>query len=160
MVTFVTSLSRLKKDHRFYYAQVAPKDYRKAHNQIDILIQFTTSLKMSFLYQTTPVLRTAVRSSIVRSSPRLFSTTVIQQKSATESVKDGLKTVDRAVSDVAVAGIDKGVELKDKAAEAIGVETQKAEGTASQVAGEAKGKAAEVTGKAKGKAEEVKGKMS
>ncbi|OQV04394.1 hypothetical protein CLAIMM_09284 [Cladophialophora immunda] len=80
------------QDHRFYYAQVAPKDYRKAHNQIDILIQFTTSLKMSFLYQTTPVLRTAVRSSIVRSSPRLFSTTVIQQKSATESVKDGLKT--------------------------------------------------------------------
>ncbi|KIW89094.1 uncharacterized protein Z519_10579 [Cladophialophora bantiana CBS 173.52] len=115
---------------------------------------------MSFLYQTTRVLRTAVRSSVVRSSPRLFSATVIQNKSATETVKDGLKTVDRAVSDVAVAGIDKGVELKDKAAEAIGVETKKVEGTASQVAGGAKGKTAELSGQAKGKAEEVKGKMS
>ncbi|OAP58778.1 hypothetical protein AYL99_06075 [Fonsecaea erecta] len=115
---------------------------------------------MSFLYQTTPVLRAAVRSSVARSSPRLFSTTVIRKKSATETVKDGLKTVDRAVSDVAVAGIDKGVELKDKAAEVIGVESKKAEGTASQVAGEAKGKAAEVTGQAKGKAEEMKGKLS
>jgi len=63
---------------------------------------------MSFLYQTTPVLRTAVRTSVTRSSPRLFSTTVVYQKSATETVKDGLKAVDRTVSDAAVAGIDKG----------------------------------------------------
>jgi len=74
-------------------------------------------------------------------------------------VKDGLKSVDRAVSDVAVAGIDKGVELKDKAASTVGVESKKAEGTASQVAGEAKGKAAELSGQAKGKAEEIKGKL-
>jgi len=115
---------------------------------------------MSFLYKTTPLLRTAVKSSAARSSPRLFSTSITQQKSATETVKDGLKSVDRAVSDVAVAGIDKGVEIKDQAASAIGVETKKAEGTASQVAGEAKGKAAELSGQAKGKAEEIKGKMS
>jgi hypothetical protein len=63
---------------------------------------------MSFLYKTTPLLRTAVRSSVTRSSPRLFSTAVVQRKSATDTVKDGLKSVDRAVSDVAVAGIDKG----------------------------------------------------
>lgn len=63
---------------------------------------------MSFLYKTTPVFRTAVRSSVVRSSPRLFSTTVVQQKNPAEVVKDGLKTVDRTISDAAVAGIDKG----------------------------------------------------
>jgi len=114
---------------------------------------------MSFLSKTTPLLRTTIRSSTLRSSPRLFSTSIVQQKSAADSVKDGLKSVDRAVSDVAVAGIDKGVELKDKAASAIGTESKKAEGTASQVAGEAKGKAAEVSGQAKGKAEEIKGKL-
>ena len=61
---------------------------------------------MSFLYKTTPLLRTAARSA--RSSPRLFSTAIVQQKSATDTVKDGLKAVDRTVSDAAVAGIDKG----------------------------------------------------
>lgn len=39
---------------------------------------------------------------------RLFSTNVRLQKSATESVKDGLKAVDRTVSDAAVKGIEKG----------------------------------------------------
>jgi len=115
---------------------------------------------MSFLYQTTPLLRTAVRSSAIRSSPRLFSTSIVHQKSPTEVVKDGLKKVDRAVSDVAVAGIDKGVELKEKASEVTGVESDKAQGKAQQVAGEAKGKTAELKGEAKGKAEEVKGKVS
>jgi hypothetical protein len=51
------------------------------------------------------------------------------------------------------------VELKDKAAAAAGVETNKAQGAAAEVAGEAKGKAAELKGQAKGKIEEVKGKM-
>jgi hypothetical protein len=71
---------------------------------------------MSFLYKATPVLRTTVRTSAVRSSPRLFSTTVTQHKSATDAVKDGLKTVDRAVSDAAVAGIDKGGTICDSRA--------------------------------------------
>jgi len=115
---------------------------------------------MSFLYQTTPMLRTAARSAALRQSPRLFSTTVAQRKTPTEAVKDGLKKVDRVVSDAAVVGIDKGVELKDKAASVAGVETSKAEGKASEVAGEAKGKAAELKGEAKGKTEELKGKMS
>jgi len=115
---------------------------------------------MSFLSRTTPALRTAVRSSTLRQSPRLFSISIIQQKSATDAVKDGLKKVDRAVSDAAVAGIDKGIEIKDKAAEVTGKETGKAEGKASEVAGEAKGKAAELKGEAVGKKEEIKGKMS
>ena len=62
---------------------------------------------MSFLSRASPVLRTVVRSSAA-SSPRFFSVAAVHQKSATDSVKDGLKAVDRAVSDVAVAGIDKG----------------------------------------------------
>jgi len=68
----------------------------------------TITITMSFLTRTTPILRTAVRSSTAYSSPRLFSVAAVHQKSATETVKDGLKKVDRAVSDVAVAGIDKG----------------------------------------------------
>ena len=52
------------------------------------------------------------------------------------------------------------VEIKDKAASVAGMETNKAEGKAAEVAGEAKGKAHELSGQAKGKAEEVKGKMS
>jgi glucose-6-phosphate dehydrogenase assembly protein OpcA len=63
---------------------------------------------MSFLYSATPAIRTAVRSSALRQSPRLFSTTLVQQKGPVEAAKDGLKKVDRAVSDAAVAGIDKG----------------------------------------------------
>ncbi|KAI1609324.1 hypothetical protein EDD37DRAFT_653711 [Exophiala viscosa] len=115
---------------------------------------------MSFLYTATPALRAVARASALRQSPRLFSTTLIQQKSPVDSAKDTLKSVDRAVSDAAVSGIDKGVEIKDKVKAAAGVETSKAEGKASEVAGEAKGKAAELKGQAKGKAEEIKGKMS
>ncbi|EXJ85689.1 hypothetical protein A1O1_06057 [Capronia coronata CBS 617.96] len=133
---------------------------------------------MSFLYRSTPLMRTAARASALQQSPRLFSTAIVHQKSATEAVKDGLKKVDRAVSDVAVAGIDKtgmlepkhrftdsanttiAVELKDKASDVAGIESSKAKGKASEVTGEAKGKAAELSGEAKGKAEEVKGKMS
>lgn len=65
-------------------------------------------LDMSFLYSATPALRTSLRRSVITQSPRLFSTTLVQQKGPVEAAKDGLKTVDRAVSDAAVAGIDKG----------------------------------------------------
>lgn len=40
------------------------------------------------------------------SAPRAFSSTAVHQKSATETVKDGIKTVDRAVSGKIVDGID------------------------------------------------------
>lgn len=39
---------------------------------------------------------------------RLFTTVHASQKSAPDTVKDTLKSVDRAVSDAAVTGIDKG----------------------------------------------------
>jgi uncharacterized protein YjbJ (UPF0337 family) len=51
------------------------------------------------------------------------------------------------------------VELKDKAAEAVGMDTAEAKGKAEELKGQAKGKAAELSGEAKGKAEEMKGKM-
>lgn len=41
-------------------------------------------------------------------APRQFSTTIAAQKTATETVKDTLKTVDRKVSDKLVDGINTG----------------------------------------------------
>lgn len=61
---------------------------------------------MSFLTRTQPILRQSV--TISRQAPRLFSTTLIQKKTATEAAKDTLKSVDRTVSDTIVKGIDKG----------------------------------------------------
>ena len=58
-------------------------------------------MNMSFLYRTQPALRQALRTT--KPSSRLFSTASIYH-----SVKDTAKGVDRAVSDAAVAGIDKG----------------------------------------------------
>ena len=65
---------------------------------------------MSFLIETVsrrmavaPIYRVAVAS-----APRTFTTSIAARKSATETVKDGLKTVDRAVSDKIVDGIDAG----------------------------------------------------
>jgi hypothetical protein len=58
---------------------------------------------MSFLYRTQPALRC-----LARPSSRLFTSTAIQNKSATEAVKETVKGVDRVVSDAAVTGIEKG----------------------------------------------------
>lgn len=67
---------------------------------------------MSFLIETisrrmavAPISRVAVASA---SRTRTFTTSIAARKSATETVKDGLKTVDRAVSDKIVDGIDAG----------------------------------------------------
>lgn len=63
-------------------------------------------IKMSLLYRTQPALRT-----LARPSPRLFTSTATQNKSATEAVKKIVKGVDRAVSNKAVSGIEKGRKL-------------------------------------------------
>ncbi|TLD33598.1 hypothetical protein PspLS_01010 [Pyricularia sp. CBS 133598] len=122
--------------------------------------------------------RTAV-STVPRAS---FTTGSILNKTPTESVKDGLKKVDRAVSDKLVDGINVAANVGQKAkevtedmtsseaagkaselaGEAQGKASQlagQAQGKASEMAGQAKGKAAEVQGQAQGKAEEVKRKM-
>lgn len=65
--------------------------------------QIQTSSKMSFLYRTKPALRT-----LSLPTSRLFTSTALQKKSATETVKETARSVDRAVSDAAVSGIEKG----------------------------------------------------
>lgn len=61
---------------------------------------------MSFLTRTSPLARRVAVST--RFAPRAFSTTYVQRKSATETVKDAAKSVDRAISDKLVDGIEAG----------------------------------------------------
>ncbi|KAG9251004.1 uncharacterized protein F5Z01DRAFT_677257 [Emericellopsis atlantica] len=116
------------------------------------------------------------RAAIAFHAARPFTTTVIQQKSATETVKDGLKSVDRAVSDKIVVGLDAAAAAKEKAKGEAEKVSGKAEGTAEELKGDAQqvknqakgeaketkgdlaGKAQELKGEAKGKAAELKGK--
>jgi hypothetical protein len=53
-------------------------------------------------------LRTSLAPRAVTFAVRPISTSSVLHKSATETVKDGLKTVDRAVSDKIVDGIEVG----------------------------------------------------
>jgi hypothetical protein len=50
----------------------------------------------------------AIPRAVAVQAPRSFTTTIAAQRTPTEAVKDGLKTVDRAVSDKLVDGIDIG----------------------------------------------------
>ncbi|TPX17635.1 uncharacterized protein E0L32_012080 [Thyridium curvatum] len=121
---------------------------------------------MSFLTETAVRrLATVPRTFAVSTVPRAaFSSSIILQKTATETAKDAVKQVDRAVSDKLVDGINIGATVGSKIKEAgedivHGKATGKAaelRGDAKEMAGEAKGKAHEVAGKAKGKAEQVK----
>ncbi|KAI6780227.1 uncharacterized protein J7T54_003006 [Emericellopsis cladophorae] len=100
------------------------------------------------------------RAAIAFHAARPFSTTVIQHKSATESVKDGLKSVDRAVSDKIVVGLDAAAAAKEKAEKVTGKAEGAAEelkGDAQQVKSQAKGEANETKGDLAGKAQELKG---
>jgi hypothetical protein len=60
---------------------------------------------MSFLNKTARPATTLSRTIAIQAS-RPFTTSLIQQKTAKDTVKDGLKTVDRAVSDKIVVGLD------------------------------------------------------
>merc|ERR1712230_236301 len=130
--------------------QFHPKQYKPIFLQTK---QPTTITMSSFL--TWRTVTRATRAPATSFAPRAFSTTFVARKSATESVKDGVKTVDRKVSDVLVEGIEVGQTAAQKAKEVAG----EAKGKANEVAGEAKGKANELAGEAKGKKEELKGKM-
>ncbi|KAM0262451.1 hypothetical protein ACHAQJ_001705 [Trichoderma viride] len=119
---------------------------------------------MSFLTRTINTSRTAAivapvsRIAAVRTS-RTFTTSLAAQKTATESVKDGLKTVDRAVSDKLVDGINIATAASHKVKETA--DDLSSSGVSGQVEGtkaHAKGKAEELKGSATGKAEEIKGK--
>merc|ERR1711964_645511 len=129
--------------------QFHPKQYKPIFLQTK---QPTTITMSSFL--TWRTVTRATRAPATSFAPRAFPTTFVARKSVTESVKDGVKTVDRKVSDVLVEGMSSS-EMKGKANEVAG----EAKGKANEVAGEAKGKANELAGEAKGKKEELKGKM-
>ncbi|KAL2000361.1 hypothetical protein VTN02DRAFT_3211 [Thermoascus thermophilus] len=69
---------------------------------------------------------------------RPFSTTTPYQKGPLETGKEALKKVDRAVSDVAVKGIEKGEQARDKIKDTVGEKGQEARRQAEQAAGQAK----------------------
>ncbi|CAG9941166.1 unnamed protein product [Clonostachys rosea f. rosea IK726] len=109
---------------------------------------------------------------LVVPAQRTFTTSLANQKTATESVKDGLKKVDRVVSDniaipavdavaaardIAKDGVDK-ISHSNPAAQAEELKGQ-AKGKANELGGRAKGAAKEAEGKAKGAAEEFKQKL-
>ncbi|EKD12375.1 uncharacterized protein L3040_003619 [Drepanopeziza brunnea f. sp. 'multigermtubi'] len=117
---------------------------------------------MSFLMRTS--VRSAASARSVASRPAFFSTSLAARKSAAETVKDSVKTVDRKVSDVLVGGIEAGENAAGKVKEVSGMSAGEVKGKASEVAGQVSGKAQEVagmsTGEVKGKASEVAGQVS
>lgn len=66
---------------------------------------------MSFLTENIIRQATLIPRIIARQSPREFSTSLVFNRTATEAIKDGAKSVDRAVSDKLVDGINATGEL-------------------------------------------------
>uniref|UniRef100_A0A1Y1LY10 Uncharacterized protein n=1 Tax=Photinus pyralis TaxID=7054 RepID=A0A1Y1LY10_PHOPY len=105
--------------------------------------------------------------SIMVQAPRAFSTSFAMRKSPTETVKDGLKTVDRTVTDnVVLPGLDAATTAGSKikqGAETVAHGTKgkaaEMEGKAEKLKGKAKGAAAEAEGKANGAAEKIKNQL-
>ncbi|KAF7943414.1 hypothetical protein EAE96_011340 [Botrytis aclada] len=113
------------------------------------------------------------------STTRPLSSTFISRKSATETVKETVHQVDKAVSSKIVDGIEVGQTATQKVKTAAGLSASEAKtaaanaaseaqgaaqgakssttGSASGTASEISGKASELAGQAKGKAAEVKG---
>ncbi|RVD84725.1 uncharacterized protein DFL_006453 [Arthrobotrys flagrans] len=96
---------------------------------------------------------------------RPLSTSIIRQRTVTETVKDTIDTVDKKGGKILAAGIQ-GAEhathvVKDKVSGVVGTARKKTptaeevKGAVKGKAGEAKGKANEVAGEAKGKADEI-----
>ncbi|KAH8819489.1 hypothetical protein F5884DRAFT_760678 [Xylogone sp. PMI_703] len=115
---------------------------------------------MSFLTRTTTsALRSArITPAVTAVAPRFFSNTAAAQRGPVETAKDAVKTVDRAVSNKIVDGIEIGENVTQKVKDATGIHnTSELKGKASEVTGQAKGKASEVAGQAKGTASEVSG---
>lgn len=120
----------------------------------------------------------AVPALAVVARTRPFSTTAPYQKGPLQTGKDALKKVDRAVSDVAVKGLEKGgmffqpfflvtdivedickgrmliispEQARDKIKDTVGVKGQEAQSQAEQLAGQAKGQAQKATAPAQEK---------
>merc|ERR1712058_36445 len=114
--------------NRFRF-QFHPKQYKPIFLQTK---QPTTITMSSFL--TWRTVTRATRAPATSFAPRAFSTTFVARKSATESVKDGVKTVDRKVSDVLVEGIEVGQTAAQKAKEVAGMSSSEMKGKANEVA--------------------------
>ncbi|KAK7423210.1 hypothetical protein QQZ08_009207 [Neonectria magnoliae] len=115
---------------------------------------------MSFLTESILRRATIIPRITFAQAPRAFSTHFALNRTATEAVKDGVKTVDRVVSDKIVDGIDASATVGSKLKQGVQEVTQgKTTGKAAEYRGEVKGKAQELKGEAKGAAEEAKGKV-
>ncbi|KAL7797295.1 hypothetical protein V8C37DRAFT_306467 [Trichoderma ceciliae] len=119
---------------------------------------------MSFLTRTINASRTAgiltpvSRIAAVQTS-RTFATSLAAQRTATESVKDSLKHVDRAVSDKLVDGINIATAVSHKVKNAAGdLSSTGVTGQFEGMKANAKGKAEGMKASAAGKTEELKGK--
>ncbi|KAL2039462.1 hypothetical protein N7G274_007734 [Stereocaulon virgatum] len=97
----------------------------------------------------------STRLPLTRTTPaRFLSTTPVARKS---TVEDTVEKVNRKVSDVALDAIEKGQQASQTIKSTVGLNANKAEGSAKEMSGEAMGKAQEMTGSAKGKAQELAG---
>ncbi|KAI5467103.1 hypothetical protein BGZ63DRAFT_370337 [Mariannaea sp. PMI_226] len=119
---------------------------------------------MSFLIESIARQAPRIPRTFAVHAPRAFSTSVLRHRTATEAVKDGLKSVDRAVSDKLVDGITVGEAVVEdvthgKTAEKAAHLRGEAKSRASEFEGQARGAAEHAKGQAKGAAEHAKGKV-
>ncbi|KZZ92499.1 hypothetical protein AAL_06125 [Moelleriella libera RCEF 2490] len=119
---------------------------------------------MSFLTERSlrsalPVARRALAVRQTALPRRAFSTSLRLRKSPADSVKDGLKTVDRAVTDnVVLPGLEAAAAAGSKVKEGAETVAKGSKGDVDELKGQATGKAEELKGKAKGSAAELQGK--
>jgi hypothetical protein len=125
---------------------------------------------MSFLTESAVRRVAMLPRAIAITAPRPFTTSLRVQKTATETIKDSAKAVDRAVSDKLVDGIDAATSAAEKVKQStehvakndVAAKAQelkaKAAGKASELEGEAKGAAHQAAKKAQSTADVAAGK--
>ncbi|KAF3912989.1 hypothetical protein ABW21_db0203565 [Orbilia brochopaga] len=86
---------------------------------------------------------------------RPLSTSTTLNKSATDTVKETIHTIDLKAGQTLAAGIDKAEQASESVKEAVGAAKKNAPSSADEAAGMAKGKAQETKGEVKGKASEI-----
>ncbi|KAK6343109.1 hypothetical protein TWF718_008482 [Orbilia javanica] len=114
------------------------------------------------------IIRRTLITRLPYAATRPLSTSIIHQRTVTETVKDTIDTVDKKGGKILAAGIQ-GAEnathtVKDKVSDVVSGARKKtptaeeAKGAMKGKVSEAKGKASEVTSEAKAKADEISGK--
>ncbi|KAK2757359.1 hypothetical protein FQN54_004873 [Arachnomyces sp. PD_36] len=108
---------------------------------------------MSLIARFSPATRRAVTSSPIylrTATVAPFSTTPTQKSHAVDVAKEKLKKADRAVSGVAVKGIEKGEHASEKIRHTVGMKSKQAEEKAKEKAAKAKAAGEEFTNDTKG----------